>query len=606
MGRISVLLRLAKGDARRRPVELLLLLLAVAAATTTLTIGLVLHGETAAPYARTRAATTGPDVVVNVFPPIGGTVSTHQLAQVAAIVHSPAVAVRGPAYPVTWADLRVKRLTATAELQGRDRATSAVDRPTVLSGGWIRSGGAVIEHSFARALGVHVGDRVRIGTRTFRVVGIAVTAAFPSYPQLCTVGCILSAPGMATSDPGLVWVTRGDAEAAATSAEPLTYFRYLRLRDPSTAPRFVDQHSGPSSITAPTLTSWQDLDRRAAELVRNERTVVLLGSWLLGILAIATVVVVVGGRMAEETRRVGALKAVGATPGFITAIVLGEYLAIALAAAALGLVVGRLVAPLLTPADAGLLGDQGQPALTAADVGLVMAAAVGITLLATVVPATRAARFSTVRALADSVRVARRPRLLNAISARLPAPLLVGLRIASRRPRRAVLNAVSIGIAVCGIVVILYAHANIDVHTASSTGLPDPNVQRLNQVMVALTALLTVMASVILVFVGNATAADAQRAMAVTRALGASPNDAAAGLAVAQVIPAMGGVILGLPTGVALFAALSAHGQSVAPPWWSWLLIAGGTVLLAIALTSVPARVASRRSISNALRSELA
>ncbi len=40
----------------------------------------------------------------------------------------------------------------------------------------------------------------------------------------------------------------------------------------------------------------------------------LVGSWLLAILAVASVAVLVGGRMAEQLRRVGLLKAVGCTP----------------------------------------------------------------------------------------------------------------------------------------------------------------------------------------------------------------------------------------------------------------------------------------------------
>ena len=40
------------------------------------------------------------------------------------------------------------------------------------------------------------------------------------------------------------------------------------------------------------------------------------GAWLAGLLAIASVAVLAGGRMAEHTRRVGLLKAVGGTPGW--------------------------------------------------------------------------------------------------------------------------------------------------------------------------------------------------------------------------------------------------------------------------------------------------
>jgi putative ABC transport system permease protein len=55
-------------DLRHRPGQAVLLLLAIAAATATLTLGLSLRGTTDNPYARTRAATNGPDVVATLLP----------------------------------------------------------------------------------------------------------------------------------------------------------------------------------------------------------------------------------------------------------------------------------------------------------------------------------------------------------------------------------------------------------------------------------------------------------------------------------------------------------------------------------------------------------
>src|SRR6266516_6460216 len=68
MGKVLLVCRLAGKDIRRRPVQAVLLLLAIAAGATTLALGLALRGTTNDPYARTRAATNGPDVVATVFP----------------------------------------------------------------------------------------------------------------------------------------------------------------------------------------------------------------------------------------------------------------------------------------------------------------------------------------------------------------------------------------------------------------------------------------------------------------------------------------------------------------------------------------------------------
>ena len=87
------------------------------------------------------------------------------------------------------------------------------------------------------------------------------------------------------------------------------------------------------------------------------------------------------------------------------------------------------------------------------------ALALAVALVATLVPALRAARTSTVAALADAARPPRRRRALVAVTRRLPAPLLIGLRLAGRRPRRLVLSMVSTTVTATGIVAVLAFHA---------------------------------------------------------------------------------------------------------------------------------------------------
>ena len=63
--------------------------------------------------------------------------------------------------------------------------------------------------------------------------------------------------------------------------------------------------------------------------------------------------------------------------------------------------------PTITSPGAGLVGTPGAPSVTPSIVGEVVAVALVVALAATLVPAVRAARTSTVSALASS---ARRPR----------------------------------------------------------------------------------------------------------------------------------------------------------------------------------------------------
>ena len=71
--------------------------------------------------------------------------------------------------------------------------------------------------------------------------------------------------------------------------------------------------------------------------MQDEQSVLKAGSLLAVLLAVASVAVLAGGRMAERTRRVGLLKAVGSTPGLVAAVLVAENLALALVAATAGL-----------------------------------------------------------------------------------------------------------------------------------------------------------------------------------------------------------------------------------------------------------------------------
>ena len=451
MSRIRLGARLAFADLRRRSIETILLLLALSVAATTLTIGLVLHGQTAAPYAVTRNRTAGPDVLALLFPTPGKTVSAADLTRLKAAAARPGVAARSRAFPTTWAPIETDDVRGVAQVQGRDLAASTVDRPEVVSGRWVGGRGVVVERAFAQAMGVTVGDTVLLGGRQVLVIGIAVSAALPPYPQLCTVGCILDRPNWFSAQPGLVWTTRHQAVALASRNEPLVWFQYLKLHDPNTAPAFA---SGSTSNAppdgSPQLTPWQDIAGRQAEQLVNERVAVVFGSTLLIILALATLVVLVGGRMTDEVRRVGMLKAAGATPGFVTRLLLTSYLAIGLLATALGIAAGRLFAPRLVTLSAGLLGHVGATTLTMSQAATVTGCVLAVVVLACAVPAWRAARTSTLQALTDGNRPPRRNRLVVNVSAKLPTPALLGMRLAVRRPRRAVLTTLSVAVAVCG------------------------------------------------------------------------------------------------------------------------------------------------------------
>ena len=45
-----------------------------------------------------------------------------------------------------------------------------------------------LSRAFAEALGIKAGDSITLNDHSFRVVGIAMTAAFTPYPKICVRG----------------------------------------------------------------------------------------------------------------------------------------------------------------------------------------------------------------------------------------------------------------------------------------------------------------------------------------------------------------------------------------------------------------------------------
>jgi putative ABC transport system permease protein len=595
---MAIVARLAARDLRRRPAEAALLALAFVAAMAMLTVGLVLRNVSDHPYEDTRAATRGPDVTAEADPPLLGR-RPADLRALAALGRSRDVVARSGPYPLAHVVLSAGSYRAVALVEGRGTAPAPVDRPAVTQGRWAPAEGAVVERGFADALGIHVGDTIELGARTERVVGIAVTAAMPPYPFNVT------GERGRTEHPGLVWLDR--ATTLSLDRSP-AYFASYRLAHPASAWAFVDRAltslAPPGRISAsqappPFVQTAADVAATGARTIRNERRALLIGSTLLTLMALSSITVLVGGRMAEQVRRVGLLKAAGATPSLIASVLLAEYVLLATGAAAAGLLLGRSIVPTLAQPSAGLLGETGSVpfgAATMAGVGLV---AIGVAALATLLPALRASRTSTVAALRSTARAPRRVGWAMQLSARLPVSLLLGTRLAARRPRRALLAAGSAGISVAGIVTALAANGQL--RTSGLSNAPDPRSERLGHVLLVIVVMLVAEAAVNAVFSTWATVLDARHTTALARAFGATARQVAVGLSAAQVIPALVGALVGVPAGFALFGLLSDDATAQVPVWQVVLAVAGTTSVTAV-LAALPARASSRRPVADALR----
>jgi putative ABC transport system permease protein len=94
-----------------------------------------------------------------------------------------------------------------------------------------------------------------------------------------------------------------------------------------------------------------------------------------------------------------------------------------------------------------------------------------------------------------------------------------------------------------------------------------------------------------------------RHASAVARALGATPQQVSNGLAMAQILPALAGAILGVPGGLALLYATEDN-VTVLPPAWHFAAVVLVAVVLIALLTAIPARAGGRRPVAEILQSE--
>ncbi|MEV0399006.1 FtsX-like permease family protein [Actinoallomurus sp. NPDC050550] len=592
MGRILLIFRLVLADVRRHPGQAAMLLVSITAATAAMGLGLSLHGATGALYRQTRAATAGPDLVA-VSP---GTDRT-AISALASLEHAPGVVAHNGPYRQFYAKLTARGTTANVVMEDADATPGSVNRPVVTSGSWVRPGGVVVERGFANALGVHVGDHVTVAGRSLPIAGTAVTAAHPVYPWAQLTG----ADGGETDNSGLAWLSKQDTRALVSARLSATSALDLKLRDPTATRAFIDSHRG--SELPVNFFTWQLMADQDSVMLKDSQPILVIGSWLLCFLAIAGVATLAAGRAARQTRRVGLLKAVGATPGLIAGVLLAEYLTLALIADALGLTVARLAEPAIINPTGSLITAATGPTGTTIAVTTVIALAVAA--LTTLGPTIRALRTETVAALADTAHQPQHRARLTRISALLPTPLLLGLRLIARRPGRAFLHACNMTATLTVITALLvqYAQPARGYGVDGSSSLANLKADQGRHMMLAVTAALIILAVINTITITWTTAQEARPTMAIARTLGATPGQITAGLSTAQLLPTLPGALVGIPIGIILCLPFS-NGNVAWPPTWLLLTAALAALPATAALTAVPARLAARRSVAQTLSAE--
>ena len=227
-------------------------------------------------------------------------------AELARLGDAPGVIAVGGPWRTAQVDAEIDGAPVRLRVQVRDAGPAAVDQPLVTAGHWLDDQeGVVLEDGFAAAAGLQPGDTITIAGQRVPVRGAALTVDVGTYP---------------TDQPAWVWISPPPPPGSAALDEG-GYSLELRLADPTRPSRSPPPTQRPA-------TPGRRQERAVTDIEELAAVFGILAIFVV-VLTIGTAVILVAGRMAAQIRQVGTLKAVGATPGQVTCVLLVEYLAVA-------------------------------------------------------------------------------------------------------------------------------------------------------------------------------------------------------------------------------------------------------------------------------------
>ncbi|GAA2795122.1 ABC transporter permease [Nonomuraea dietziae] len=321
-----------------------------------------------------------------------------------------------------------------------------VARPVVAEGGWLTSSqpdGAVVERSFARALGLGVGSPVNVtalsGARhVLYVRGIADSADQGFYPEWT---------------PGLIWVLPEKLDRIEPELGRSEWVTGLRLADPEST-QFVSQRVVVMlDEEVQRVYTWREV-RDAMELDNRLLGTLLALFGIVGLVAAALALAnAAGGRVLAQLRDLATLKSMGFTRGQVAGLLLVEHGALGLLGIALGVLPGWLVTWLVLDRTAVALVPL--VAITAGT-ALVVLVAVGL-------PAWRGSRTPPIPAAPSAPPRGHLSRLAKlALLVRLPPALVLGARDAFSRRVPAFLTTFGLAVPMMMITIGLGVWATLD------------------------------------------------------------------------------------------------------------------------------------------------
>ncbi|MGH8826466.1 MAG: ABC transporter permease, partial [Jiangellaceae bacterium] len=270
----------------------------------------------------------------------------------AAIANLPGVREASGPVPGALATLSGAGEPVGAALVGIDSPVT-VNKPVVTAGAMPTSGTILLERSFARAMGLRVGDVVDLSPVAPGEPPGTVAGETQVRLEVSGAAVVPSQPRFPRRNPGLAWVTVEDLSRVQPDSSRWSWTEAVRLDDPASADEFgraiQDMIGGGGGAVTTKAQQRSDalLDTQPVILIVTAYSLVLLAA------AFAVAVILVGARARQQSREIGLLKAIGLTPRQVGRVFAIESAALGLLGAAIGFGAGALLAPIL----AGSLAD---------------------------------------------------------------------------------------------------------------------------------------------------------------------------------------------------------------------------------------------------------
>ncbi|HEV8403750.1 MAG TPA: ABC transporter permease [Candidatus Limnocylindrales bacterium] len=459
-------------DLRRRRLQSVVLAIVLFLGAGGATLALSILVETNEPFDHAFAAADGAHLIVD----YGASATDAQLAATARA--SGVTASAGP-WPVAGFALRGKGGIFGGQLaSGRPTPSDTIDRVTMLAGRWWAAPGEIVlDQDTATLLDVGLGDSVpllpdpapdkRFGHTPPGGGGTAVlpapgAGAGPVTPGTSVTATVVGIAASVSTPDVAGWLSPSDIMTLAGPDASLDRQMLYRVDPAATA---ADLTAAMAHITAGLPADAVDssttyLQTKAdADSTAQLYVPILLAFSIFALLAAAfTIANVVGGIVLTSYRDIGVMKAVGFTPGQVTAILLTQILVPVAIGTALGVVAGIVASQPLVARTAQSFGLPGAVAVSPTVIVAVMLVSIGVCLLAAIGPAIDAGRLSAIGAISRGTAPSRRSDggRLRRLGLRLPisVPARLGVAAGVAHPVRA---AMTLGALVVGVAAVTFA-----------------------------------------------------------------------------------------------------------------------------------------------------